>query len=124
MASPEEPKGAQAPESGNVSGEPPVAPVEPVYDPMYAAGIATPANMAFPPEAAPPPASPPAISGGGGSATLPPPPSGPDDDHDEDGMLRMSFMEHLEELRRRIFLMLVGVGVAFVASLTFSKELR
>ncbi|MBI2680207.1 MAG: twin-arginine translocase subunit TatC [Candidatus Solibacter usitatus] len=38
-------------------------------------------------------------------------------------MLRMSFMEHLEELRRRIFLMLIGVGVAFAASLTFSKEL-
>jgi hypothetical protein len=38
-------------------------------------------------------------------------------------MLRMSFLEHLEELRRRIFLMLVGVGVAFAASLTFSKEL-
>ena len=122
MASPEEPKGAQAPDSGNVSEEAPAEPVAPVYDPIYAAGIATPANMAFPPEAAPPPASPPAI-GGGGSATLPPPPSGPDDDHDEDGMLRMSFMEHLEELRRRIFLMLVGVGVAFVASLTFSKEL-
>ena len=41
MASPEEPKGAQAPESGNSSGE---APVAPVYDPMYAAGIASPAN--------------------------------------------------------------------------------
>src|ERR1700690_263930 len=122
MASPEEPKGAQAPESGNVSGEAPVAP--PAYDPMYAAGIATPANTVFPTEIAPPPASPPAATGGGGSGTLPPPPpEDPDGDHDEDGMLRMSFLEHLEELRRRIFLMLIGVGVAFVASLTFSKEL-
>jgi len=116
MASPEEPKGAQAPESGNSSGE------APVYDPMYAAGIASPSNTVFPPEAAPPPASPP-TAGGGGSKTIPPPPSGPEDDGDEEGMLRMSFLEHLEELRRRIFLMLLGVGVAFAASLTFSKEL-
>jgi sec-independent protein translocase protein TatC len=117
MASPEEPKGAQAPESGNLSGE------APVYDPMYAAGIASPANTVFPPETVPPPASPPAAAGGGGPKAPPPPPPPPDDDHDEDGMLRMSFLEHLEELRRRIFLMLIGVGVAFVASLTFSKEL-
>jgi len=38
-------------------------------------------------------------------------------------MLRMSFLEHLEELRSRILRALAGVGVAFVLSLTFSKEL-
>ena len=31
----------------------------------------------------------------------------------EDGLLRMSFMEHLEELRIRILKSLAGVGVAF-----------
>ena len=38
-------------------------------------------------------------------------------------MLRMSFLEHLEELRTRIFRALIGVAVAFIASLTFSNEL-
>jgi sec-independent protein translocase protein TatC len=38
-------------------------------------------------------------------------------------MLRMSFLEHLEELRSRILRALAGVGVAFVVSLTFSNEL-
>jgi sec-independent protein translocase protein TatC len=35
----------------------------------------------------------------------------------------MSFLGHLEELRRRIFLMLIGVVVAFVVSLTFCNPL-
>ena len=38
-------------------------------------------------------------------------------------MLRMSFMEHLEELRKRIIHALMGVGVAFVLSLIFANEL-
>ena len=35
----------------------------------------------------------------------------------------MSFLEHLEELRRRILYALGGLGVAFFLSLSFSKEL-
>ena len=38
-------------------------------------------------------------------------------------MLRMSFLEHLEELRARIIRALMGIGVAFVLSLTFTNEL-
>jgi len=38
-------------------------------------------------------------------------------------MLRMSFLEHLEELRSRIFKALGGVLVAFIVSLTFSGPL-
>jgi sec-independent protein translocase protein TatC len=38
-------------------------------------------------------------------------------------MLRMSFLEHLEELRKRIILMLAGLGVAFVVSLWFTERL-
>jgi sec-independent protein translocase protein TatC len=38
-------------------------------------------------------------------------------------MLRMSFLEHLEELRSRIIKSLIGVGVAFVGSLLFSQQL-
>jgi sec-independent protein translocase protein TatC len=38
-------------------------------------------------------------------------------------MLRMSFLEHLEELRTRILRALAGVGVAFVISLGFCNEL-
>ena len=38
-------------------------------------------------------------------------------------MLRMSFMEHLEELRTRIIRSLWGLGVAFIASLLFANYL-
>ena len=38
-------------------------------------------------------------------------------------MLRMSFMEHLEELRNRIIRALYGLGIAFVLSLGFAGKL-
>ena len=38
-------------------------------------------------------------------------------------MLRMSFLEHLEELRSRILRAIGGVGVAFIISLMFCNEL-
>lgn len=60
--------------------------------------------------------------GGGGGRPPTPPTSGGDDD-DDDGMLRMSFLEHLEELRSRIIKALMGIAVAFAASLAFTKPL-
>jgi len=42
---------------------------------------------------------------------------------DESGMLRMSFIEHLEELRRRILKALAGIGVAFLLCIIFTNEL-
>jgi sec-independent protein translocase protein TatC len=55
---------------------------------------------------------------------LPPPPPPPGGgDEEEEGMLRMSFLEHLEELRSRIIKALIGIGVAFVLSLTFASQL-
>jgi sec-independent protein translocase protein TatC len=60
---------------------------------------------------------------GGGGRTPPPPSSGNDEDEEEEGMLRMSFMEHLTELRSRIIKAMVGCGVAFIASLSFSERL-
>jgi len=62
-------------------------------------------------------------SGNGGGA---PPPVRPDDGDsgdDDGGMLRMSFLEHLEELRSRILKALAGVGVAFVLSIVFANNL-
>src|SRR5262249_54510994 len=77
--------------------------------------------VAVPVAATPVPAV--AAAGGGGGQVPPSPPSGGDGgDDDEDGMLRMSFLEHLEELRSRILKALLGVGVAFVASIWFSDE--
>src|SRR5205814_9959485 len=63
--------------------------------------------------------------GGGGGTSLPPWRRDRDGDGEEEeqGMLRMSFLEHLEELRRRIFYVLGGIGVAFALSLTFCNEL-
>ena len=62
-------------------------------------------------------------------ASEPPPPPPSDsaeeepEDSDDEGMLRMSFLEHLEELRRRLIYAVAGLGVAFVASLSFSEWL-
>ena len=47
---------------------------------------------------------------------------GPEDE-EEDSMLRMSFMEHLEELRSRIIRALYGLAVAFVLALAFAGKL-
>lgn len=62
-----------------------------------------------------------------GSDGAPPPPySGADDeeeDGEEDGMLRMSFLEHLEELRNRILKALIGVGVAFAIAIYFNNDI-
>ena len=60
----------------------------------------------------------------GGRGTPPPPSGGGDDgDGEEDGMLRMSFLEHLQELRSRIIRAVAGVGVAFIVSLTYTDRL-
>jgi sec-independent protein translocase protein TatC len=60
----------------------------------------------------------------GGSDVPPPLPPPPGEvDEDDNGMLRMSFMEHLEELRSRIFKALIGVGVAAILSLSFCNQL-
>ena len=45
-----------------------------------------------------------------------------DDDGDE-GMLRMSFLEHLEELRSRLIRVVLGVIVAYVIALVFAGEM-
>jgi sec-independent protein translocase protein TatC len=60
-----------------------------------------------------------------GGNQLPPPPSPPGGggDAEDDGMLRMSFLEHLQELRTRIIRALAGIGVAFALSLTFCAPL-
>lgn len=42
---------------------------------------------------------------------------------ESDGMLRMSFLEHLGELRSRIIRALVGFGAIFLACVTFSDQL-
>jgi sec-independent protein translocase protein TatC len=45
------------------------------------------------------------------------------DDDDDDGMLRMSFMGHLEELRLRLIRALAGLGVAFGVCIFFTDFL-
>jgi sec-independent protein translocase protein TatC len=59
---------------------------------------------------------PPLVPGGGGDG-------GDGEDEEEQGMLRMSFMEHLDELRMRIIRCLMGLAVAFLASLIFAGKL-
>jgi sec-independent protein translocase protein TatC len=110
------------------SGEPAVQPADP--QDSYEDG--------YPHEPEPAPPAPPPVpapvqavatlprrqGGGGKTPPPPPPPSGGDgDDEDDEGMLRMSFLGHLEELRTRIIRALMGVAVAFVLSLTYCSQL-
>ncbi len=135
MASPEEPKGEQSPASAPVhpdGGEAATHPEQPspytYYDESYTydSSPATPAEPVVIPPPPPPPLAvsvPPPSSGSGGNHKKPPPKTEDPEDEEEDGMLRMSFLGHLEELRKRIFLVLIGVAVAFMLSLTFCEEL-
>lgn len=78
-------------------------------------------------------ADPPETSVVQAGSTPPPPPAPPrpskpadEDDEpevDDEGMLRMSFLGHLEELRLRLIYALGGMGVAFLACLSFSERL-
>ena len=76
-----------------------------------------------PAETAPPVALEKASSGGGRTPPPPPPPDGDGEDDEEGGMLRMSFMEHLEELRARILKALYGFGAIFLLCVVFSNYL-
>ncbi len=123
---PEEPHGEHSPSaSDQVTGETHTSYSQTVddpynyYDDPYHSDVhqteatttaVTPAPVAAMPPAAPPPK---------------PPKEAPKDeeDEDDDGMLRMSFLEHLEELRLRLIRMLMGMGVAFFACLLFSDKL-
>ncbi|MDA0206367.1 MAG: twin-arginine translocase subunit TatC [Acidobacteria bacterium] len=54
----------------------------------------------------------------------PPPPLPPAEDEDDDEeMARMSFLEHLNELRTRIVRVLIGVVVIYLAALAFADKL-
>lgn len=134
MNSSEEQKGAGAPGAGAT----PPAP-EPAFEAShpYDDGNPREAEMSVPVASAPPvsvetPAAEaskalvksPGKPGGG----TPPPPTGGGGGDDEGGeeddyMLRMSFLEHLEELRSRIIRALLGVAVAFVVSIIFTDKL-
>ena len=137
----DEPKGTAVPPAGEVpspgsveAGAPDAAASpEPVVQP---ADLQDSYQDGYPhePEPEPPAAAPAAVqavatiprrpSGGGKTPPPPPPPTGGDgDDEDEEGMLRMSFLGHLEELRNRIIRALMGVAVAFVVSLTYCSAL-
>ena len=130
----EEQKGTGAPPAGAVPAEPvnqnSVQPAESLdtYDDGYPHEPEPEAPAAVRPAPPPAPAVPaprPPQTGGGGK-TPPAPPSGgdgDDGDDDEEGMVRMSFLGHLEELRSRIIKALMGVAVAFVLSLTYTNAL-
>jgi sec-independent protein translocase protein TatC len=128
MDSPEEKKGTEVPEgSSSPSSAPDQAPsTQDNYDPYAYPDDSYPyedSASSSSTTAAPEATAVATTSSSGGAA--PPSTTSAEDEEDEDdeGMLRMSFMEHLEELRSRIFKMLYGIGVAFVLSLTFSKQL-
>ena len=73
--------------------------------------VPTPAALApIPPKSPPPPP--------------PPPPEDDEDDNPEErGMLRMSFMEHLEELRSRILKAVGGLILVFIGCIAFYAPL-
>ena len=65
----------------------------------------------------------PARQGSGGAPADPPPPPPDDEDDEEEDMARMSFLEHLEELRTRILRALAGLLVVYVLCIAFSNDL-
>lgn len=70
--------------------------------------------------------TPAAVTTTGGSSTPPPSTTAKEEDEDgdgDDGMLRMSFLEHLEELRKRIISILLGIGLAFGFSIIFAERM-
>jgi sec-independent protein translocase protein TatC len=69
------------------------------------------------------PKPPTALTSAGGGTSTPPPSVEGDADDEEDGMLRMSFLEHLEELRARLIRVLAGGGVAFLLCMVFSLQI-
>lgn len=54
---------------------------------------------------------------------LPPPDEPSEENEEEKGMLRMSFLEHLEELRTRLIRAVMGLVVAFFLSIGFCERL-
>ncbi len=107
------------------SGEPPSSHAHPGGD-DFGAVYSPPTTVAVEPEVLPP--SQELAVRPAGIPTKPPPPAPPsteddDDDGDDEGMLRMSFLEHLEELRTRLVRMLMGLGVAFLLALIFAGKL-
>jgi len=133
MNSSEEQKGAGAPGTGGVSsaGETAPAHAPSTYDDGYPHEPDNESPAAY----SAPPVTPvvetgnravartPVKAGGGGKTPPPPPSGGGGEDDEDDRMLRMSFLEHLEELRARIIRALIGVGVAFAASIFFTDQL-
>jgi sec-independent protein translocase protein TatC len=137
MPAPDDPTGAQPPESkGPPANEPSGTPETPYEydsyyphdneDPYSSGGEMAPSAAASEVSEVKPPETQAASGSGGGEPPKkdPEPVKDPEPEpEEEDGMLRMSFLEHLEELRSRIIRALAGVGVAFVLSLTFANQL-
>src|SRR5579872_5825182 len=112
MDSPEEQAGTTAPHGNTTSANGGTG------EHTVKENVATPEMVEPRTETLPVPAS------AGGRRTPPPPPPPSDGGGDEEeGMLRMSFLEHLEELRSRLIRMVMGIGVAFVLSLTYTDRL-
>src|SRR5271165_5692973 len=63
------------------------------------------------------------LFGGGGNRPGPPRSGADAEDEEDDGMLRMSFLEHLEELRSRIIKIIFGMVVALCVAFTFTDPL-
>ena len=59
----------------------------------------------------------------GSGSTAPPPPPGDDGEDEEDDMARMSFLEHLDELRTRLLRALGGLVAVYVVCIAFAPDL-
>ena len=59
----------------------------------------------------------------GSGSSAPPPPPGDEGEEDEDDMARMSFLEHLDELRTRLLRALGGLVAVYVVCIAFAPDL-
>ena len=93
------------------------------YSDDWSSSYSHPGNVITAPEP-PPAAPPPRVLAAGGSGRPPKPPEPPEEEEEEEGgMARMSFMEHLEELRSRLLKALGGMGIAFAVCLCIGPQL-
>jgi sec-independent protein translocase protein TatC len=139
MASTEDPKGAPTPNSDSLpenslpeNGLPEKAASEPKVtysqttddaygyndDPYSYEGVKNAGALTITTTATPVPVAKP-----GGGGRKPPPPKPPEPEDEEDGMLRMSFLEHLEELRTRILRIVMAMGVSFFGCMFWGDKL-
>lgn len=118
------PEASSASDGATAPGEP-AAPAASPATHVAGAPAASPATAAPPATTSPAPAPPSPVQPGGPSGPADPPGAGEDEDEDEGNGAggKMSFLEHLDELRRRLITSLASLFVGFLICFAFIRPI-